>query len=232
MRKYFFSVLTFGALILGATQLTALSQSTTSTSIQTAQGSLGLYLADSNGRSLYVFNGDTSGQSNCNGQCAVVWPPFTAPNGQIPTASGEVNGALINVIQRSDGSEQVTYNGLPLYYYSLDQTAGQTNGEGINSFGANWYLVKIDGTKLMPTSTSSTVNTDNVGGAICYSNGQCCNTYGYCYSSGYTCDSNKHCCDKNGNCYDGGATCDSHGHCCDTYGHCHDNGFGSGHNGH
>jgi predicted lipoprotein with Yx(FWY)xxD motif len=62
--------------------------------------------------------------STCNGACAAVWPPVLAPG--TPTVAGKANAFLIGLTTRSDGTKQVTYNGLPLYYYAADTKAGQT----------------------------------------------------------------------------------------------------------
>jgi len=116
--------------------------------VKTTQGTLGEYLTDGQGKSLYLFQSDTSGVSNCTGQCATTWPPLTVPAGQSATAQGDANMSLLGSITRSDGSTQVTYKGMPLYYYIADKSAGDTKGQGIFESGNFWYLVKPDGTKL------------------------------------------------------------------------------------
>lgn len=57
-------------------------------------------------------------------------PPLEA-NGE-PTAGPELDGALLGAVERTDGSTQVTYNDLPLYLFSGDEAAGDTNGQGLN----------------------------------------------------------------------------------------------------
>jgi predicted lipoprotein with Yx(FWY)xxD motif len=127
------------------------------------------YLTDGQGRSVYLFEGDTpsQGQSNCTGQCTTVWNPVTIASGQMPTAGAGVDATGLGTITRPDGSTQVTYYGWPLYYYVPDQNPGATNGEGISSFGANWYLVKPDGTMLesLTPSASPTPTTSPSGAA-------------------------------------------------------------------
>lgn len=116
----------------------------------TTTGSLGEYLVDGAGKSLYVFQSDTpnSGQSACTGACSGVWPPLTVPAGQAPTASGDAQQNLLGTITRPDGAAQVTYAGLPLYYYAPDINPGDTKGQGINSFGNFWYLDQPNGQPL------------------------------------------------------------------------------------
>jgi hypothetical protein len=72
-----------------------------------------------------------------------------------PKAGPGVTAADLGTIKRSDGTTQVTYKEHPLYYYASDTSAGQTNGEGVNGFGASWYLVQPSGSKLDHDSGSS-----------------------------------------------------------------------------
>jgi predicted lipoprotein with Yx(FWY)xxD motif len=76
---------------------------------------------------LYTFNSDSPGVSNCSGGCSTTWPPLTAPSGQTPTAGSGIGGALAT-ITRGDGSIQVTYKGRPLYFFHGDHQAGDMNG--------------------------------------------------------------------------------------------------------
>jgi predicted lipoprotein with Yx(FWY)xxD motif len=106
-------------------------------------------LADGEGRSLYVFDGDTQGQgdaapvSACRNECAAAWPPFTTTGD--PVGDEGVTATLIGTLQREDGSVQVTYNGWPLYYFSGDKESGDTEGEEEEAFGSDWYLLDPDG---------------------------------------------------------------------------------------
>jgi len=82
----------------------------------------GKFLADSQGRTLYLFEADKGGTSTCAGACAAAWPPVTASG--MPTAGSGVNEALLGTVKRSDGTEQLTYNHHPLYYFAADTGAG------------------------------------------------------------------------------------------------------------
>jgi predicted lipoprotein with Yx(FWY)xxD motif len=106
---------------------------------------LGPILVDGKGMTLYLFQADTPGVSNCTGPCAAAWPPLTLTGGAMPTGSMNVTGKL-GVITRADGSVQVTVNNLPLYYFIQDKAPGDVKGQGINAFGGLWYAVKPDGT--------------------------------------------------------------------------------------
>ena len=98
------------------------------------------YLTDSNGKTLYLFEADSNGKSNCNGACAAQWPPLT---GNVSRGSG--TSGTISTFTRNTGAMQTVFNGHPLYYYVGDTAAGQTNGEGVNFFGGLWYVVSPSG---------------------------------------------------------------------------------------
>ena len=106
----------------------------------------GKFLADSQGRTLYLFEADKGGTSTCAGACAAAWPPDTASG--MPTAGSGVNEALLGTVKRSDGTEQLTYNHHPLYYFAADTGAGTAKGQGSKAFGAGWYVVNAKGSKI------------------------------------------------------------------------------------
>src|SRR3954452_17393080 len=106
-------------------------------------GNLGKILVDSQGRTVYLFQKDTGSMSTCSGACATDWPPVTTTGK--PTAGSGLTASMVGTATRSDGSKQVTYNGHPLYLYVGDQKAGDTNGQGVNAFGALWYAVSPAG---------------------------------------------------------------------------------------
>jgi predicted lipoprotein with Yx(FWY)xxD motif len=121
------------------------SSSSSATSAAVVKGTktkLGTILAGPDGRTLYLFQKDTGPQSTCTGSCTAAWPPLTTKGS--PKASG-LNASLLSTTKRSDGTTQVVYGGHPLYYYAGDQSAGQTNGEGLNQFGAEWDVLRPSG---------------------------------------------------------------------------------------
>jgi predicted lipoprotein with Yx(FWY)xxD motif len=100
---------------------------------------LGNILTDSQGKTLYRFLKDTVNVSSaCYDRCATVWPPLLIAEGN-PAAGEGANGNLLGVLVRKDGSRQVMYNGMPLYYFARDANPGESNGQGI---GATWFVVK------------------------------------------------------------------------------------------
>ena len=96
---------------------------------------LGAYLVAANGMTLYTYSPDTTNMSNCTGACATAWPPYAVTG--TPAAGSGVSGTLATYT-RSDGSTQLTYNGMPLYFYAKDMKVGDTTGEGV---GGVWYVV-------------------------------------------------------------------------------------------
>ena len=101
--------------------------------------SLGMILVDGSGRTLYLFEKDQPNQSACAGACAAAWPVDQTSG--TPKAGSGVTASMLGTITRSDDTTQVTYNKHPLYYYSGDSGAGQHNGQGVDAFGAKWYVV-------------------------------------------------------------------------------------------
>jgi len=107
---------------------------------------LGQTLVDGQGRTLYLFEADQAGKSACNGACTSAWPPYLS-NGT-PHAGTGVTGALLGTSVRGAGGTQVTYHGHPLYYYAGDSRPGDAAGQGLDQFGAKWYVLAPSGNKI------------------------------------------------------------------------------------
>jgi predicted lipoprotein with Yx(FWY)xxD motif len=135
-----------------STQSTAASTSTTATSgpgvsIETKHAKLGTILAAGPKKlTVYMFEADKGTTSSCSGACAKVWPPVTT-SGAATAGAGAVSADL-GTTKRSDGTEQVTYKGHPLYFYDDDKDAGDMDGQGSKAFGAGWYVMKANGSKI------------------------------------------------------------------------------------
>jgi predicted lipoprotein with Yx(FWY)xxD motif len=114
--------------------------------IRTTKGKLGTFLVDAKGRTLYLWKADTGMSSTCTGACAQAWPPATT-SGK-PTAGSGVQASMLGTTKRSDGTLEVTYAGHPLYTFSGDAQAGQTNGQDSSAFGATWYIVAPSGKQI------------------------------------------------------------------------------------
>ncbi|HEX6715002.1 MAG TPA: hypothetical protein VF066_16550 [Thermoleophilaceae bacterium] len=114
--------------------------------------SLGKILDDAQGRTLYVFQGDTGTKSNCSGACATNWPPLTSTK---PTVGKGASASMVGTTKRSDGKTQVTYNGHPLYTFAADSGPGDTSGQGVNAFGALWYALSPAGQQVTASASSN-----------------------------------------------------------------------------
>jgi predicted lipoprotein with Yx(FWY)xxD motif len=115
-------------------------------SVVVEDSDLGSILADGKDRTLYLFLKDSGTTSECNDACAAAWPPLAVSG--TPTAGTGAEASLVGTTTRSDGTSQVTYNGHPVYRYSGDQKAGDTAGEGLDAFGAKWYVLSPAGDQV------------------------------------------------------------------------------------
>ena len=136
---------------LAAIGVTALSASGASSSgaatVKTRHVKLGTILVDSKGHTLYLFEKDKHGKSACSGACAKAWPPVITKGK--PKAAGGTHASMLGTTKRSDGTTQVTYNHHPLYTFIKDAgKPGSTKGQGVDAFGAEWYVVGTNGKKI------------------------------------------------------------------------------------
>lgn len=106
--------------------------------VKTANTALGTIVVTKDGKAVYTL---TSGgqQVPCSGACLQVWPAVTLPAG-----TTKATGTGVKNVGTAAGGH-VTINGAPVYTFSGDAGAGTTNGEGINSFGGTWNVVKASG---------------------------------------------------------------------------------------
>jgi predicted lipoprotein with Yx(FWY)xxD motif len=114
--------------------------------VSTKTNSLGTFLVDGSGRTLYLWDADHGSTSTCSGACAQAWPPLTTTG--TPKAGSGVKASLLGTTKRADGSVEATYGGHPLYTFAGDTRAGQTTGQGSNGFGAPWWVVTPAGKAL------------------------------------------------------------------------------------
>lgn len=124
-----------------------------SATVGVASSSLGSILVNSNGHTLYLFKADSGTSSACTGACATAWPPLVAKG--TPTGGSGLTASKLGTITRSDGTQQVTYNGHPLYLFIKDKTPGQTTGQGVTAFGAAWFALTPSGDQASAPASSS-----------------------------------------------------------------------------
>jgi predicted lipoprotein with Yx(FWY)xxD motif len=89
---------------------------------------------DANGMTLYTFDKDEAGKSNCYDKCAANWPPLKAE------ADAKAEGEW-TIVDRTDGTKMWAYDGKPVYTFIKDKKAGDMNGDGV---GDVWHTVKAD----------------------------------------------------------------------------------------
>jgi predicted lipoprotein with Yx(FWY)xxD motif len=121
-------------------------------------GSLNPVVLNGAGFTLYRFDKDTPhpSVSNCNGACAVTWPPvLVQPGGRIFVDG--VSKADVGTVRRADGTLQVTIGGWPIYKFSKDTAPGQTNGQCV---GGTWFGVTPTGKKAASSPQGSNPSTN------------------------------------------------------------------------
>ena len=124
----------------------------TSAQVSAAHSGLGQVLVDGRGRTLYLFLKDIAGKSACNQLCARYWPPLITTGR--PVAKSGAKSSLLGAVRRADGRLQVTYNHHPVYTFVQDTRKGQTSGEGLDEFGARWYVLSPAGAKVAKSGNS------------------------------------------------------------------------------
>ncbi|HUZ86595.1 MAG TPA: hypothetical protein VNF26_06540 [Candidatus Baltobacterales bacterium] len=106
----------------------------------------GQILVDGKGMTVYLFVADTGTSSTCYTSCATIWPPVLTDGA--PQAGAGVDKSLLGTTTRTDGKIEVTYAGHPLYYFFKDKAAGDTTGQGVNGFGALWWVMSPAGAAI------------------------------------------------------------------------------------
>jgi predicted lipoprotein with Yx(FWY)xxD motif len=116
-------------------------------------------VVDAHGETLYALSPETSSHLLCkSSECLKFWPPLTVHSRKTKLNTGSGVHGHLAILRRSNGTLQVTLAGLPLYRYSGDRTKGQANGEGIQSFGGTWHVVKSTA-KVSPSTPTTTAPT-------------------------------------------------------------------------
>lgn len=103
-------------------------------------------LVDGKGMTVYLFVADTGTSSTCYTSCATIWPPVLTTGA--PQAGAGADKSLLGTFMRTDGKVEVTYAGHPLYYFIQDKAPGDDKGQGINGFGALWWVMSPAGAAI------------------------------------------------------------------------------------
>lgn len=109
-------------------------------------GGPGDFVADGDRRAVYALEGDDDGEK-CTPSCLTQWAPLFPPMGE-PTVTGTLTPVLLGTLERSDGSQQITYNGHPLYHFIGDTGPGDTLGHQRHDDWGDWYLLNPQGSEL------------------------------------------------------------------------------------
>ena len=125
----------------------------------------GQVLVGKDGLTLYIFTVDPLNDSKCTDKCATAWPPLTVASADKLTADEDIPGKL-GTFKRADGTLQVTYNGMALYYWFKDKAAGDTTG---NRVTRNWWVV--------PAATAYAQELPKVGNVLVGANGMTLYTF-------------------------------------------------------
>jgi predicted lipoprotein with Yx(FWY)xxD motif len=114
-------------------------------------------LADAKGMTLYHLSAEQNGKFICTtAECVGVWHPLTVAAGSTPSGA-----ASLATVKRPDGTEQVTYKGMPLYTFAQDTAEGDVKGQGFKDVGT-WSAVTT--TSAAPTTTTSSTPSSSGGG--------------------------------------------------------------------
>ena len=134
----------YGSPAAPAKRTTTPTTTASALTIATRSTPIGTILTGANGRTVYLFEKDTAGKSNCAGACAAAWMPVAAP----AAAGPGLTASMLSTTVRPDGKKQAVYGGHPLYYFVSDTQPGDTRGQGVHAFGADWYEIGPAGKKV------------------------------------------------------------------------------------
>ena len=94
----------------------------------------------------YPVYGNTRGTADAlfcaDAECTTAWPPLEPRDRAV---AADLDLARFAIIARPDGSEQVVYNGVPLYLWSGDRAIGIPGGAGVAGI---WFAMTADGARV------------------------------------------------------------------------------------
>ncbi len=129
-------------------------------------------LTNAQGMVLYWFVPDSSSKSACSSTCLKYWPLVPGP-----TSAGTGVTGTLGVIT-TNGVQQATYLGHPLYTYVADTSPGIDKGNGLNASGGLWWAMTASGAKL---AAATSAGTSSGSGSSSGSGGSTGGTGGYGY---------------------------------------------------
>jgi predicted lipoprotein with Yx(FWY)xxD motif len=136
------------------------TKATTTAHIKTTHNSkLGTILTTAKGFTIYTRSTDPMNGSTCSGACAALWPPLMVKS----MSSIDPGMSGFGTIHRPGGGLQATYHGHALYTYTGDTKAGQTNGQGLKSYGT-WFAATVGSNSSSSGGGGATSTTSGSGG--------------------------------------------------------------------
>jgi predicted lipoprotein with Yx(FWY)xxD motif len=129
----------YGKAAVGPTTTASAAAAAALPIVEVADNALGSIVVDSKGRTLYALTKDVDGTSTCVDGCAKAWPAVVV-NGDIAVGDG-LDKSQFSTVARADGTKQLKLGKWPLYYFSGDTAAGETNGQGS---GGSWFVIGKD----------------------------------------------------------------------------------------
>jgi predicted lipoprotein with Yx(FWY)xxD motif len=121
--------------------------------ITTRSTGSGQILVDGRGRTVYLFAQDTGSTPTCTSTCTSYWPPVPASVGA--RSAGGAAAVDLSSVAAAAGGRQLTYAGHPLYYFAGDQKSGDTNGQNLDQFGAEWHVLNPTGAAVTTPITKA-----------------------------------------------------------------------------
>ena len=123
-----------GAVLLAASLTTGAFASSSVTVAPNPQA--GNILVDDHGMTLYRYTPDQPKSSTCYDGCARAWPPLLVDS--VPTVQDASLAAGLGIAARNDGTQQLTFQGAPLYLYVGDTQPGEITGQASDGV---WFVV-------------------------------------------------------------------------------------------
>ena len=120
------SRLLLGALALGVLAAPAFAEDYVGGALKSATIGGANVITDAKGMTLYTYDQDKPGVSNCYDKCASAWPPAFAD------ASAKAEGDF-TLVKRTDGKMMWAYKGMPLYLWIKDKKPGDTTGDMVGN---------------------------------------------------------------------------------------------------
>ena len=125
-------------------------------------GDSGRVLVNSAGKALYTADEEAGSSVICTGACTSFWIPLTIDEG---APSGNSLPGELGVVERGDGTRQVTFDGKRLYTFVEDEP-GEATGDGFSdAFEGQqftWHVVSVG------DAPDSNQEGDDTGGSFGY----------------------------------------------------------------